>query len=519
MKNFLWFLAGFASVITVVSAPVLAQEVTLNSIDGSISMTGDLRGFDGETYTIATSIGEISISISQVTCEGENCPQLLSLLEDFTIAGSNTIGAVLLPTLIEAFALNRGGDLQIELGGNGASQFYVIDPDGSVYATITVTSGSSDDAFLALANDEAVIGLSSRVASADDVASFSAAGNGILTSAEQETIVALDGIIVVVNRDNPISALSLSQLTQIFAGEISDWSQLGGLSAPITLYRRDENSGTTSVFDEIAMAPNGRNFSTTSNILQTNSAVSDAVGRDINGIGISSIADERNARALAIRSVCGQIYKPSDFTIKTEEYPLSRRMYLYTKNSELPERAQELIDFISSETAQMIAENSGFVGQNVGRVSLDAQGRRIANAIIGEADSASLVDLQNLLSTVLDAERLSLTFRFISGTSTLDNRALGDIERLAILIRKGEFANREILVLGFTDSVGADIENTRLSQSRAEQVRDAIIAAAGADNLNNIQITPIGYGHVAPLGCNETAGGRETNRRVELWIK
>ncbi|MBL4805824.1 MAG: substrate-binding domain-containing protein [Rhodobacteraceae bacterium] len=510
---------GLICAVVLAASPVFAQSVTLNSRDGTLTLTGQLKDFDGENYLIVTAVGEISISIDLVICSGDGCPNLVASVDAFTLAGSNVIGATLLPTLIEAYALERGGDLQIEFGESGAMQFVVTEPDGSVYSTITVMSGSSDDAFTALADGSALIGLSSRTASEAEIVQFASAGYGLLTDPDQERIIALDGVIAVVNRDNPVSALSLGQIAQIFSGEVTNWSGFGGLNAPIVTYRRDENSGTTAVFDEMAMAPNGQNFSGNSNILPTNAAVSDAVGRDLNGIGISSIADERNARAIAIRSVCGQIFVASDFTIKTEEYPLSRRMFLYTKSGPLPDKAGELIDFITSNLAQEVAENSGFVGQNVSRLSLDEQGRRIANAIVAENDANGLANLQNLLTTILDAERLSLTFRFISGTSTLDNRAIGDIERLSAMIQAGDFSNRQILVLGFTDNIGSADENARLSQARAELVRDAIIEVTGASNLGNIQITPIGYGNISPLDCNETPSGRQTNRRVELWIR
>lgn len=519
MKSFISLAITISTALTFVSGNAFSQEVILKSDDGTIQMSGVLDGFDGETYELSTAIGVVRLSASNVTCIGEACPDLVSAVDAFTITGSSTISNELLPILIEAYAFDRGGDFAMDIVGDGISRFSILEADGSVYSTITVISGSSNDAFVALAAGTALIGLSSRPVSSVEQERFFAAGAGDLTSPEQERIIALDGIIAVVHRDNPVRVLSLDQISQVFAGDINNWFQLGGKNAPIVLYRRDENLGVSSDFQNAVMRPLRRAFSQNANVLQSNAAVSDAVGRDVNGIGISSIVDERNARAISLRTVCGQVLAPSDFTIKTEEYPLSRRMYLYTKSGALPDRASELIDFIASSLAQEIVENAGFVGQNVARVSLNQQGRRIANAIVAETDANALGKLQTLLSTVLDAERLSLTFRFISGTSDLDNRAMGDVDRLAAMIRAGDFSNQQILVLGFTDNIGSADENAQLSQSRAEQVREAIIAAVGSRNLGNVKITPVGFGNISPLGCNETEFGRQTNRRVELWVR
>ncbi len=519
MFKFMCRVIGILGMVFMSTTLVTAQNVTLNSVDGTIKLTGELLDFDGEFYTIGTAIGEMSIAVSTVNCLGENCPDLISTIEEFTIVGSNLIGDMLLPRLIEAYALERGGDLQIENGEKGISVYSIINADNSFYSTITVLSGSSADAFSALESGQAVIGISSREATIAEQSKFANSGLGALRSAEQEHIIGLDGIIAVVHRDNPIAALSVGQIAQIFAGEITNWSQLGGLAAPISLYRRDEISATVIGFDELAMTPNQLNFLRSATILPSNAAVADSVANNLNGIGITSFAEERDTRALAIRSICGQVSTSSSFSIKTEEYPLSRRIFMYTSSAIRPDRANELINYITSPSGQEIVGRSGFVGQNIDQKSLNEQGRRIANAVIVENDLTSLGNLQNLLTTTMDAERLSLTFRFISGTSNLDNRAKQDIIRLATLIRAGEFTNRQILVLGFTDNIGTANENSRLSQSRAELVREAIVVATGQSNLGNVKITPVGYGNTSPIGCNNTVTGRETNRRVELWLR
>lgn len=511
-------LAGLATIFALALAPLQAQDVTLKSTDGTVSVSGTLLEFDGNVYRVRMLLGEISIDASQVVCEGEGCPNLMAGITEFSVAGSNSIGANLLPTLIEVYALERGGDMEVSISEDGNSVYNVLEPDGSVYATIFVNSSDTVDGFVSLLEGSATIGMASRPANGDELAAFELSGKGNLSSPENEWIIALDGVIAAVNRDNPVKILSLAQIAGIFAGEITNWNQVGGNDASISLYRRDTSSGTTAAFATLAMAESGQSFASNARVLDTDAAVSDAVSGDPNGIGLTSYAQERSAQMVAIRSVCGQLFDASDFTIKTEEYPLTRRLHLYTSSGAIPDVATEFLDFATSSAAQSVIANAGFIGQNPSRASLDQQGRRMAQAIVSSAGRAELLQLQDLTSNLLNAERLSFTLRF-GADGNLDSRAVADITQLAGMIRNGEFSSRQILIFGFSDNTGGVNAQLGSTQDMAVLARDAIINATGRANLGNVRISPIGYGRLLPLGCNETPFGRASNNRVEIWVK
>ena len=512
-------LAMTAACFALLFSPAHAQEVTLRSLDGSFAMTGVLSGFDGETYELETSIGHLSLSIMQVGCEGVDCPDLMANINEFTISGSNTLGADMMPAMIEAYAFDLDGDLDVEVLSTTQTKYTILDANGDVHAIITVNLGNSSDAFTALESHEAFIGLSSRRATDGERNRFLRAGRGDLTSPDQERILALDGLAITVNPRNAIQTLSLNQISDIFAGNIRNWRDVGGRDAAINVYRRDDNSGATRVFAQLVMGPVRRSLSNTAFILDNNADVSAAVAGDPNGIGITSVVNAQNVQTLALRSVCGQISSPSEFSIKTEEYPISRRMFLYTDKGPIPDVARELIDFMTSDAAQQVVARTGFVSQNVSTASLNDQGRRLAHALIAERGRASLEMLQEMVAGLLEAERLSLTFRFKSGSISPDNRALSDIARLAEMVKNGDFDGKRMLIIGFADNIGAINENQRLSQARAESIRDVLVEAVGTDNPSNVHFTPFGYGKLSPIACNETQDGRDTNRRVEIWVR
>ncbi len=511
-------LTGLALILSMVLSPLGAQEVTLKSLDGTVSMSGELLEYDGLTYRISMLIGEISIDAAQVVCEGEGCPNLMADITEFSISGSNAISSNLLPTLIEVFALDRGGDLDVSVGADGLATYTVLEADGSVYATISVQASDSADGLASLLEGTASIGMTSRRVSVDEAAAFELAGGGDLRSPEQERIIAMDGVIVAVNRDNPVSILSLEQIAGIFGRNITNWNQVGGPDAPINLYRRDVASGTVSVFSDVVLDGGQLALSNVATVLATDAEVADAVAADQNGIGVTSYAQERSARALALRAICGQLFEPSEFTIKSEEYPLTRRMYLYTKSEALPDVANAFLEFVTSPAAQSVISNSGFIGQNPSRATLDEQGRRMAQAIVSSSGRTELLQLQDLTASVLDAERLSFTLR-LNADGTLDSRALADVERMSAQIRDGAFSSRQILVLGFSDNTGAVNAQLNTTQFLAEDVRDAIVEATGRANMGNVRISPIGYGRLLPLACNESSFGKASNNRVEIWVK
>ena len=491
-----------------------AEVVTLRSLDESTAMSGTIVGFDGDVYQLETSVGTISLAASQVTCEGEGCPDLVSELNEYAIAGSNSIGVQLMPQMIEAYAFELGANVAVEAVSAEQVKYTITDADGEVNSVITVNSSDSRDAFAALESREAYIGLSTRRANSSDQNRFLQAGKGDLMSPEQERVLALDGMVVAVNPSNPIRTLSLNQISDIFAGNVSNWREVGGVDAAINVYRRDGNAGATQVFEKLVMAPMRRVIANTAFIMDNNSAVSDAVAQDLNGIGLTTATEERNAKVLSLRSVCEQISAPSEFSIKTEDYPIARRLYLYTTNGSIPDKAVEFIEFATSDAAQEIVEQTGFVSQNVTAASLNDQGRRLAHALTFEQDRESLALLQEMVAGLIEAERLSLTFRFQAGSDLLDNRAATDIGRLADMLKNGEFDGKQLMIIGFSDNTG----DSSQSQTRAESIRDILVEAAGAA-ASAVELTALGYGKISPLGCNETENGRGTNRRVEIWVR
>uniref|UniRef100_UPI00398C2A24 phosphate ABC transporter substrate-binding/OmpA family protein n=1 Tax=Yoonia sp. SDW83-1 TaxID=3366945 RepID=UPI00398C2A24 len=365
---------------------------------------------------------------------------------------------------------------------------------------------------------DAAIALASRPARNREARAFEEAGLGDIRSTQNEHIVALDGLLLVTSPDNPVRAITEQNAALAFAGRISNWAELGGPDAPINIYVRDTNSGIREVFDNLLMRPNGLQISNNVVLVQDDQVLSQVVAIDPYGLGFTNFADGEGAKALAIEGVCGLQTPPNAFTIKTEEYPLTRLLYMYTTDQRLPAHADGMLDFAMSEDAQDLISNAGFINQAIREASIDSQGLRVASAVVANRDFSTFPQLQEMMQQLISSDRLSTTFRFETGSSNLDARAQDDIVRLARLLSTDAFRNKEAVFVGFTDSVGDPELNRQLSERRAQQVVQQLLD----ENPNlqaNVALQAIGYGEISPLGCNETNTGRRINRRVEVWVR
>ena len=405
------------------------------------------------------------------------------------LCGSNTIGAQLAPALVSAFLKQNGGS-DVRVTTTGTDESSVTGAMNGEPQLITIKAHGSATAFQGLGDGSCDIGMASRKIKGTEAQALS--GLGDMTSPASEHVLGLDGIAVIVNRGNPVSSLTIQDLANLFSG--SGGSRTAGLSGPLQVYARDEKSGTYDTFKTLvlgnrALASNAKRF-------EDSRALSDAVANDPNGIGFVGLPYIGSAKAVAVSEPGTRALLPNKFTVSTEDYLLSRRLYLYTSSSPKP-LARRFIDFALSKAGQDVVAENGFVEQNV----------RVEAAAPAPGASPQYQQITR------GAQRLSLDFRFRTGSSQLDNKALVDTDRVTSLLSDLHYTGQNVLLLGFADSTGSSAKNVVLSKDRSKAV---------ADNFGQRGITPglvTGFGADMPVASNDTEEGRQKNRRVEIWIK
>jgi outer membrane protein OmpA-like peptidoglycan-associated protein len=200
------------------------------------------------------------------------------------------------------------------------------------------------------------------------------------------------------------------------------------------------------------------------------------------------------------------------FNAKTEEYPLARRLYLYTPTRR-PAAVQDFLAYTNSKVAQDVVARSGFVDL---AIEPDTRGEQRRLRTPGPDDKVPRNRDDALYAGLLKAgARLSVTLRFRTNSSEidkfdLDSRAVHDLERIREYLFLNDGRKRRIVLAGFSDSLGSPDLNHSLSLSRAQTV---------AAKLKDLPIAGVlGLGPQFPVACEGSAEGRARNRRVEIWL-
>ncbi len=247
--------------------------------------------------------------------------------QKLVIKGSDTLGAKLVPTLSEEYKAKNPG-VSFEIAAEGS------------------TTGIA-----AIIEGTAQIGMSSRQAKPTEVSAAEAKGVTL-----KATTVAYDGIGVIVSANSPITSLTKRQVEQIFAGDITDWSAVGGPAGTISVYTRNTSSGTYSDFKDLAMKK--RDYAPSSQKMAGNEQIAAEVAKNPNGIGYVGLAyiHDPGVKAVGIDGVT-----PTKESVLAKKYPYSRPTFYYT-NGEPTGEAAKFLAFTLSPEGQKIAENIGFVG-------------------------------------------------------------------------------------------------------------------------------------------------------------
>lgn len=423
---------------------------------------------------------------------------LAAAATDLEIHGSNTIGAHLAPELVRGFLKQKThSSLETQLTGVENEQVISTQEGQKEPLRVKVAAHGSSTGFNALKTGKADIWASSRPVKVREIQAL--ADEVSLSSFDSEHVIAIDGLAILVHPDNPIEQLDIETLGKIFAGKIQRWSALGGPDRPINLYARDEKSGTWDTFKTLVLGQNYK-LHPAAKRFESNDQLSDEVSSDPAGIGFTGLASVREAKLLAISEGAAPAMKPTRLSVATEDYPLSRRLFMYTKGSLSTPLAQEFIQYVLSDQGQARVPKAGFISQT-------------PIAVTPEHDASVPATFKAMTQAY---QRLSVNFRFREGGwRVLDNKAQRDLIRIHDYLKQAGKAGSELILIGFADlsENNNELRAQMISELRALTVERALKKVG-------IQVRAYtGYGHYMPVGAQGGDRGTQRNGRVEVWIR
>ncbi|CAI8764366.1 Phosphate-binding protein PstS precursor [compost metagenome] len=411
------------------------------------------------------------------------------------IQGSNTIGAALGPALVEGLMREQGLLKVHSEATDTANESRIVGEtlEGRRVEVQLAAHGSSTG-FAALKTASADLAASSRPIKDNELQSLIPLGD--LKSAAAEQVIAIDGLAIILHPQNPLNTLDTGQLARIFSGQVKTWEELGGEGGAIHLYARDDQSGTFDTFRELVLSGHGKTLSGTAKRFESSEQLSDAVSQDPHGIGFIGLPYVRSAKTVAIADGQSMAMLPLNSLIATEDYPLSRRLFLYLPPKRDNPWAQALVTFAQSRKGQAIVAANGFIAQTIQAMNVTP------NALMPEGYQA--------LSR--HAMRLTVNFRFEEGSASLDNKARQDLSRVLDYMKQHDKTDRRVTLVGFGDAKLDPARADLLSKLRAMAVRRELVKSGVV--LRDVR----GFGAEMPVAANSEDEGRIRNRRVEVWV-
>ena len=251
---------------------------------------------------------------------------------------------------------NAGSDTLLNLALAWAERYMSDRPE----VRISVTGGGSGTGIASLINGTVQIANASREMSAEEFAE--ARKNGITPV---RFTVALDAIAVVANPRNPVSGLTLQQLSDLYTGKLTRWTDVGGASWPVVLLSRESNSGTYVYFlEQVVRLGNSKSralFSPETLLMPSSQGISSEVQQNPNAIGydgLGYVTSEQKVIGVA-RTAAGPFIIPSARTVLDKSYPVSRPLFWYTAG-EPTGAVKAYLDWVLGDGQKLVRE-IGFV--------------------------------------------------------------------------------------------------------------------------------------------------------------
>ena len=256
-----------------------------------------------------------------------------------------------------AYIENKGSDTIVNLALAWAEKYQSDHPD----VRISVTGGGSGTGIAALVNGTVDLANASRKIKDEEISEAQA--NGVTPD---EHNIARDAIADIVNPNNPVSKLTLQQISDIYSGKYTNWNEVGGEDRPIVRLSRETNSGTHVYFLETVLRLGSKEdktlFSTNTLLLPSSEGIISEVRDNPNAIGydgLGYVPDDLKMVAIA-EEEGGAYVLPSIDTVNDKSYAIARDLYMYT-NGDPAGIVKEYLDWILSDEAQQIVAELGFV--------------------------------------------------------------------------------------------------------------------------------------------------------------
>ncbi|WP_165775625.1 substrate-binding domain-containing protein [Paramylibacter kogurei] len=475
-----------------------AQDVTISTKDKALSITGQILFFNDEYIRLQTPQGPITLHADGLSCDGHNCPKPEQRLARIGFAGPGGLISNFIPELANRSTSFGDGNIHVTTS-NDPSPHQAHSPTLEISLTNRTLTPEQQTT---VRQPTLFIGQTPNA-----------------MDQHRRSVIAFDGLVPIVNPSNTIQSISVTMIRKILRGDVVNWKQLGGEDRPISLHLPKQI--LQSKTDWPKRLANAWPDKSNAHILISNNTkqVEDLVDRNPDAIGFIPFSAVKNATAIPVTTPCNLMFHADFFTIKSGEYPLAYQYHMFRPTKRLPRSARAFLAEIYSPISQSILEKQGYLSLWPDTRSFSYQGDRLAYALQNISTQEGLEYLQDMVGTLSNARRMSITFRFDSTGQRLDLASAAQARVLRHAIESGVYDDQQLIFAGFADNRGDHASNQKLSLARANQVLRQVFKDTLIDDLDPKRVIEKAFGEIAPVACNDVAYGQALNRRVELWVR
>lgn len=515
---------------------LFAQSVELRSSDNFINVTGEIVGYNGVMVQVQTAVGVVAVPASEVICFGDGCNEVIAS-NAFGLTASAFQGIETSETAAAPATAAPSSD-ELTVGFAAPNYAALHRTVTGAYAVTTATSTNvelTSVGELLLRNpstgDSASLALSANDATADiTIGAVSLNGTAPLAYDTPEAwaegsdlthqLLGLNSFSVMAAPNAGITEISINDLARIYAGEVTNWSQIGGADVAVLPLQLPPTSDIGAEVQRLVMEPAGKEIAPNVLTMSDENGVSASINQFPGSVSVVSTARANAALVVDVTGSCGIAVAPTPFNVISGDYPLVRPIMATYNTPAETDLIAEVFDFASSNVAQGLLENEGFLNHSAIMMDSAKKNARLSALLEASFDDAQRAAAAQMFQVLFDAERLSPTMTGgpASGPEGAWNRAM--LIDLLNLLENEENAGREIIFVGHGESSAGSAAAIEASAAAAAQFK-ALLEDVAASTLTagGYTVSSYGFGNVAPATCvdGQVAGSEYT--RVEVWIR
>ncbi len=466
-------------------------QVELRSEDGLVSIDGEILGFDGDMLTVDTGYGVVKIPGNSITCLGDGCPDGL---RKGTVKVSVAYARPEDRALFDEILRKGAEDTDLGVSFNGSGEISISGRSAGASLTLFESRTAGDVRIL---SGVAAVPGAGELAGRADWASRDRAAVQLFQSR---------ALAVVIGSRAGVASLSMEDLARVFAGEVTNWSELGGNDVDVQPMQTAPGDPTHDALRRAVTDPFGKQVSKQVLIAKDIALVLSTLAVAPGGIAVVPVGLLGEQQPVAILDACGRPSRPDQFSVANGSYPLIVSTY--------------------AEISKAVA--SAPLSATMDRLALDWSGSELF-----ESDLARLARLDVILKEALPEGLKRAAEAFVASTISANRMAItlrdGPLPRadaarqrlgfvrLAKGIANGDFDGREIMFLGFTEGPSDPAEAIARSTETAEAMLKAFRDfAPDAASRTAVSFVAAGHGFVGQSNCAATDAAQPF---VEIWVR